>query len=80
MNEKETCAVTGIVGEHNQRYFGLNCVNSNVLANGIKTSTFGTHHAIPAAWMRTATKVVSVETASRIGDAFVNFLQKFGLY
>ncbi len=80
MDEKQLCTVTGVTGEHNQRYFGLNCAQSEVLANGTKTSTFGRHHNIPAAWMRTATKIMSIQHAAQIGDGLVNLLTKLGLY
>jgi len=79
MEQKQLCTVRSVTGETNQRYFGLNCRTSDVLANGIKTSTFGDQHAIPAAWMKYVTKVLSVEQASRLGDSLVSALRFFGL-
>ncbi len=79
LDEKEPCIVTSVHGEHNQRYFGLNCATSEVLANNIKTSTFGVTHDIPAAWMKYATKIMSIEHASQIGEGVVSVLQKFGV-
>lgn len=51
-----------------QRYFGLNCLQSEVLANGLKTSTFGDFHTLPSWYMYYAGKVVGAETASVFGD------------
>jgi len=53
-----------------ERYFGLNCLQSTVFANEIKTSTFGTFHHIPATWMRIAGNMLGIEKASKIGDFF----------
>jgi hypothetical protein len=80
MHEKEPCTVTKVEGEHNQKYFGLNCEESEVLANGVKTSTFGITHNVPAAWMKYATKILSVEHASKIGDNLVSLLTKLGAF
>jgi hypothetical protein len=52
---------------------------SEVLANGIKTSTFGNYHTIPAAWMKYASAIVGVERASRWGDSVVELLAKVKL-
>lgn len=64
---------------HDQTYFGLNCAESIVLANGIKTSTFGKYHAIPAFWMKYASKIFGIERASSIGDGIANALIKMNL-
>lgn len=71
------CQVTQVTQETgDQAYFGLNCEESNVLANGIKTSTFGLYHTIPALWMKYASRWLGIERASRFGDAVVNLLSK----
>ncbi len=58
------------------RYFGLNCLHSEVLANGIKTSTFGKYHAIPAWWMRVVGGALGPKRASSLGDFMVELLVK----
>jgi hypothetical protein len=80
IHETEPCTVTAVSGEHNQRYFGLNCKDSEVLANGIKTSTFGITHDLPATYMKYATKIMSVEHASKIGEGLVQLLTKMGAF
>jgi hypothetical protein len=65
--------------EHGQTYFGLNCEESVVLANGIKTSTFGNLHTVPSTWMKYASKLFGIRTASRVGDVFSSIAHKVGL-
>ncbi len=72
----KTCRVRSISSEKGQRYFGLNCRESIVLANGIKASTFGRYHTIPAMWMKYAGALVGPHRASKIGDAVAQFLVK----
>jgi hypothetical protein len=79
MDQKQHCTVTRIERETNQRYFGLNCLNSVVLANGIKTSTFGRYHHIPATWMHYAGQILGVDRASRWGDHIVDLLARMKL-
>jgi len=79
MDEKNTCEVTKVDMEMDQTYFGLNCEESEVLASGYKTSTFGISHSIPAFWMKYASKIFGIQTASSIGDAFVGLLFKMHL-
>jgi GT2 family glycosyltransferase len=74
LNEQHSCKVTSIVPDAEpQHFFGLNCLSSTVLASGIKTSTFGNIHALPALWMSWAGRVLGVDRASRWGDALANF-------
>ncbi len=54
--------------ETDQTYFGLNCLESIVHANGVRTSTFGSYHAIPAAWMSVIGRIAGIQRASRWGD------------
>lgn len=58
-------------------YFGLNCLRSDVLANGIKTSTFGHHHAVPAAWMNIVGRVFGIERASQWGNSIAEWWHSF---
>jgi hypothetical protein len=79
LSETERCSVVHVASEdahHEQTYFGLNCLESVVLADGIKTSTFGQYHWFPAAWMKYASKVLGVKRASSVGDSIVQWLNK----
>lgn len=65
----ETCTVLSNKREESvQQYFGLNCVHSEVLANGIRASTFGDFHTLPSWYMYYAGNAVGVEKASEWGD------------
>jgi hypothetical protein len=75
MEKKQQCTVTRVTQDKSeQTYFGLNCLDSQVLANGILTSTFGRYHWIPSAWMKLAGSVLGVERASKWGDAIVGMV------
>jgi hypothetical protein len=78
-NDKQTTRVVRVTPEQDQRYFGLNCLDSVVLANGIRVSTFGKYHLIPTMWMRFAGQIVGVRRASAIGDTFAQLLAKLNL-
>ena len=78
-NDKHTSRVQRITTEHNQRYFGLNCLDSVVLANGIRASTFGRWHTIPSRWMSLAGRILGVYRASTVGDTVVQILAKVGV-
>ncbi len=75
---KHTTRVKRITTEHNQRYFGLNCLESIVLANGIRTSTFGRYHTIPSSWMSFIGRILGVRRASAVGDTVAQLLAKLG--
>jgi len=80
MQETQHCKVTQVHREeHVQEYFGLNCVESEVLANGVKTSTFGVYHRIPALWMKHMSKVLGIHTASKWGDHMATVAAKLRL-
>lgn len=66
--------------EEAQEYFGLNCISSEVLANGIKTSTFGKYHQLPSAWMALAGRMFGVERVSKMGDYLVDIANKWNLF
>lgn len=66
--EKKHCPIMRITSETDQLYFGLNCLESVVLASNLKTSTFGTYHALPAAWMSWAGWALGIDRASQVGD------------
>jgi len=63
------CIVTEVSKEENQKYFGLNCIESIVLAKNVLCSTFGNYHRIPAAWMSWMGHYFGIEKASRWGDS-----------
>src|SRR5690242_3794265 len=62
--QKVPCKVTSIQQEHAQKYFGLNCLESVVLAEDVLCSTFGVYHHVPAAWMKYAGSVLGAHRAS----------------
>merc|ERR1739848_406504 len=81
LDESKECSVKSVTSEtKQQKYFGLNCVGgSEVLANGIKTSTFGKYHTIPALYMSTVGRLIGVERASRLGDYLASLAERVGL-
>lgn len=94
IEQHHQCAVKSVSGEYNQKYFALNCRNSDVIADGeerggitgrviltsffriagVKTSTFGITHSIPATWMKYGSKLLGVHRASQWGEKVVGIL------
>lgn len=75
--ETKKCRVTSVETELlESEHFGLNCLKSQVLANGIKASTFETLHSIPSIWMRVVGHVFGIKRASQIGDAIAEIFAK----
>jgi vesicle-associated membrane protein 7 len=72
----QTCRVLSVAQESAQNYFGLNCLHSVVLADGVLVSTFGRLHTLPALWMAWAGRVLGVHGASRVGDAIASVAAK----
>ena len=66
------CHVTSVQPLPEDDYYGLNCVTSEVVANGLRTSTFGDYHHLPALWMRVAGGALGIARASAIGDAIAS--------
>ena len=62
-----------------ERYFGLNCLQSEVLANGLKTSTFEKLHTLPSVWMRVVGRVFGIHSASALGDRIATAAHRVGL-
>ena len=80
LDENVPCRLLGVEQEHSlSRFFGLNCKNSNVLASGIKTSTFEKAHTIPSFWMSIMSKIMGVKRASALGAQFEKFAMSCGL-
>ena len=67
--DSELCTVKSVEKEKStQKYFGLNCVHSEVLASGLRASTFGDFHTLPSWYMTYVGSVLGTETASTLGD------------
>lgn len=77
--KRERDCVCVVCAYYTLQYFGLNCPSSVVLANGVKTSTFGRHHWIAATYMSLMSKVIGVHAASTFGDFWVQLLARIGL-
>jgi len=74
------CHVNNLIPDTEpQNYFGLNCLESIVLANGIKVSTFGNYHHIPATWMKIVGNIFGIQKASKLGDSIATFLNSWNL-
>lgn len=58
-------------------YFGLNCYTSDVLASGIKTSTFEKLHTLPSLWFSIAGRILGIQRASSIGDRLAHLVAKW---
>ena len=71
----EPCLVTSVHPDWSeQRYFGLNCIESTVYANGLKVSTFEKYHTVPSWWMRVVGNLAGIHRASKIGDFLISVL------
>lgn len=68
------CTVLSVRKEQSpQPYFGLNCIHSEVLADGIRVSTFGDFHTLPSWYMTYIGALVGPESASLIGEYISDF-------
>jgi hypothetical protein len=78
--ETTQCQVVSVTKETKQHdYFGLNCLNSQVLASGLKSSTFEKLHSVPAFWMQVMGRVLGIKRASQLGDYIAELVQKMNL-
>jgi hypothetical protein len=78
--ETAKCQVLSVTKEtEGQEYFGLNCINSQVLADGLKASTFEKLHSVPAFWMQVMGRVLGIKRASQLGDYIAELVQKMNL-
>ena len=59
--------------EHVDTYFGLNCLQSVVYADGVLTSTFENYHHFPALWMKLVGGIFGIDRASKWGDAMATW-------
>ncbi len=78
--ETQSCSVVSVTKEKSEhKYFGLNCINSQVLASGLKSSTFEKLHSVPAFWMQVVGRLVGIKRASQLGDYVAELVQKMNL-
>lgn len=78
-DESQTCCVKHVEWDSsNGKFFGLNGLESIVLANGIKCSTFGQQHALPATWMSIVGRLTGCKVASQLGDTLLGLANKIG--
>lgn len=62
LEEQSPCSIVSVQKDQEyQEFFGLNCFSSQVLASGIKTSTFEKLHSVPAFWMQVMGKVLGIK-------------------
>jgi len=67
--DKEQCTVQSVEKEKvDQQYFGLNCVHSEVLASGLRASTFGDFHTLPSWYMTYVGGLVGSGAAASLGE------------
>ena len=67
--EGKECTVTSTEKDSvPESFFGLNCVHSVVLVDGIRASTFGDFHFLPAFYMRYVGSILGIRLASWFGD------------
>lgn len=78
IDETIKCQLFSVVKETHQKqeYFGLNCLSSQVLASGLKTSTFEKLHSLPAFWMQVMGRILGIKRASQLGDHIAELVQK----
>ena len=63
------CTVTSVEKEKTtQQYFGLNCLHSEVLASGLRASTFGDFHTLPSWYMTYVGGLIGPTAASFLGE------------
>lgn len=78
-SEGTLCAVTSVEKENkNENYFGLNCIQSDIFANGLSVSTFGDLHALPSWYMYLTGSILGIDRASRIGTVLSGYYHSSG--
>jgi glycosyltransferase involved in cell wall biosynthesis len=80
LEQQRPCTVKSVVREsEEQEYFGLNCLRSAVLADKVKTSTFGNLHVLPSLWMSYVGRIFGIERASVWGDKLSGWAHRANL-
>jgi hypothetical protein len=78
--EQHQCQIVIVEKEKTvQKYFGLNCYESQVLASGLKSSTFEKLHSVPSFWMAIMGRVLGIKRASQYGDYIEQLASKMNL-
>ena len=78
--ESVKCQVVSVTKEQQEHdYFGLNCLNSQVLASGLKASTFEKLHSVPSFWMHVMGRILGIKRASQLGDYIAKMVQQMNL-
>jgi hypothetical protein len=76
---EKACEVVGVDMEASpHEYFGLNCLHSEVVVDGLRASTFGDYHALPSSFMHYVGHVVGISRASRLADSLANVFYHLG--
>ncbi len=71
------CQILSVSRESGQQYFGLNCLESIVVADNVLVSTFGKYHKLPSLFMSYAGHLMGIDRASKVGDAIASLFSKF---
>jgi len=80
LEQQRPCTVKSVERESTeQEYFGLNCLRSAVLADKVKTSTFGNMHTLPSLWMSYVGRIFGIARASAWGDVLANWAHRANL-
>jgi len=79
LERTQRCSVLGVEAEMGQTYYGLNCLESEVLADSVACSTFGSYHTLPALYMSWAGRVFGIKAASSFGDAVASLAARVKL-
>ena len=67
-SDEGICGVVSVEKESSdQKYFGLNCVHSEVLVSGLRASTFGDFHILPSWFMAYVGSFLGSTVTSQIG-------------
>lgn len=77
LSNDDMCVVESNTREKTvQQYFGLNCIQSEVLADGLRTSTFGDFHTLPSWYMYFVGGGFGVDLASQFGEYVAEWYYK----
>lgn len=77
ISNDDVCVVESVTREKSvQQYFGLNCIHSEVLADGLRTSTFGDFHTLPSWYMYFVGGGLGMDWASELGDYVAEWYYK----
>lgn len=69
------CSVLRVSADPGQRYMGLNCYESVVVADGVLVSTFESQHTVAALWMKYMPTLLGLRGASKVGEVLTNIFR-----